>query len=103
MAGSNLVKTAVFGGDPNWGRILCAVGYSGVAIEPKRVSLWIGTAPIVREGQPVPGCPVEAAHRALAGKEVHLRIALGQGKASATAWTCDLTYDYVRINAEYHT
>jgi len=103
VAGSNLVKTAVFGGDPNWGRIICAVGYSGVPIRPERVSLWIGRTLIVRGGQPRRQATAEAARKALAGKEVCLRIALGQGKASATAWTCDLTYDYIRINAEYHT
>ncbi len=103
VAGSNLVKTAVFGGDPNWGRILCAVGYSGVTIDPGRVSLWIGPAPIVRDGQPLPGDAARAAPKAMKAREVCIRIALGQGKASVTAWTCDLSYDYVRINAEYHT
>lgn len=103
IAGSNLVKTAIFGSDPNWGRILCAAGYSSVRIQPEKVRLWIGEEQIVSEGRPLPDYHAENARTALRQPEVQIRVDLGMGTACATAYTCDLTYDYIRINAEYHT
>ena len=103
IASSNLVKTAIFGRDPNWGRILCAVGYSGAKINPDKVSLWIGSEQVVERGCPLHDFNRETASAALKEKEVLIRVSLGQGKSTATAYTCDLTYDYIRINAEYHT
>lgn len=102
VVGSSLVKTAVFGTDPNWGRILCALGYSGAPFDPERVDLYLGSVCAVHQGCPVP--MVEAAAReALTLDPARIRIDLNRGRAAATAWGCDLTYDYVRINASYRT
>ncbi len=102
VGNSNLVKTAVFGRDPNWGRILCAIGYAGVPVEPGRISVSMAGIPIYGEGG---GLPFDAgeAIRALSTAEVEIEIHLGLGDESATIYSCDLTYDYVRINAEYTT
>lgn len=102
VVGSSLVKTAVFGEDPNWGRLLCALGYCGTHVDPDRVDLWVGKHQLVRRGMAVPDAE-EAAGKALAGDTVHFMLNLHQGTAVATAWGCDLTYDYVRINASYRT
>ncbi|MDD3805512.1 MAG: bifunctional glutamate N-acetyltransferase/amino-acid acetyltransferase ArgJ [bacterium] len=102
VASSNLVKTAIFGRDPNWGRIICAVGYAGPAVEPERICIDIGGIKLA-EG----GAYIDYDEKTVAGilsqEEIKLNIDLGMGKASATVWTCDLTYDYVKINARYHT
>jgi len=102
VANSNLVKTAAFGNDPNWGRILCAVGYSGVEIDPGRVEVSLCDTPIYGAGA---GLEFDAAALSDAMKATDLIIAidLGMGSASAEVFTCDLSYDYVRINAEYTT
>jgi glutamate N-acetyltransferase/amino-acid N-acetyltransferase len=102
VGNSPLVKTALFGNDPNWGRILCAAGYSGVAIEPDRLALTMGGVPLVREGEPVP-FDEAAAGEAMKVPELLIELDLGQGAHAATVWTCDFSYDYVRINAEYTT
>jgi len=102
VANSPLVKTAVFGGDPNWGRVLCAVGRSGARVEPRKTSLWFGNVQIVDNGEPL-ACDAEGARQVLAASDVRIIVDLGVGDSTATVYTCDLTYDYVRINAEYHT
>jgi len=102
IANSPLVKTALFGNDPNWGRILCAAGYSGVAIDQDRLALTLCGYPLVREGEPVEFDEATVSG-AMREPEVLIRLDLGQGRASATVWTCDFSYDYVRINAEYTT
>ena len=102
VANSNLVKTAVFGRDPNWGRILCAAGYSGVAIDPDRTAVSMAGIPIYADGSGLP-FDHDRAVDALSASEVGIDIDLSIGGASATIYTCDLTYDYVRINAEYTT
>lgn len=102
VATSPLVKTAIFGGDPNWGRVLAAVGRSGVRLEPGRVSLWLGDVQLVAGGEPL-AFDIRAARAALQGPEVRLLVDLGLGRGQATVWTCDLSYKYVEINAEYHT
>ena len=104
IAHSPLVKTALFASDPNWGRILAAVGRAGVegfAID--RVRIWLGDARIVSNGARDPDYTEEAGQAAMAGDEVTVRVALGRGGASVQLLTCDLSYDYVRINAEYRT
>ena len=101
VADSPLVKTAFFGEDPNWGRILVALGKLGRGLEPERVEIFIDGVPLVRGGQGVP--EEEAARKRLARPEFSVRIRLGQGSASAEVLTCDLSYEYVRINAEYRT
>lgn len=99
---SNLVKTAIYGEDANWGRILCAVGYSGADIDPDRVDIFLGDLQVARGGEPVP-FDEEKASEILREPEVFITISLGSGKHHATAWTCDLTYEYVKINASYRT
>jgi glutamate N-acetyltransferase/amino-acid N-acetyltransferase len=102
VGNSNLVKTAVFGRDPNWGRILCAIGYAGVPVEPYKISVSMAGIPIYGNGGGLP-FDSEEAIRALSGTDVDIEINLDQGEENATIYTCDLTYDYVRINAEYTT
>jgi glutamate N-acetyltransferase / amino-acid N-acetyltransferase len=102
VAGSNLVKSAVYGADPNWGRILAALGRSGVPIDPDAVDVRIGSVLVARGGQVVP-FDEAAARAALQPPEVRLFADLHQGDAAATAWGCDLTEQYVVINSEYTT
>jgi glutamate N-acetyltransferase/amino-acid N-acetyltransferase len=103
---SNLVKSAVFGNDANWGRILCAMGYSGVNFDPDQVDLFIessdGKLKLVENGMAT-DYSEETASKILSGKEVKATADLKSGSASATAWGCDLTYDYVKINADYRS
>ena len=102
VVGSNLVKAAVFGEDANWGRVLNAMGYSGVSFDPDGVELWFGSVRVFGDGEPVEHKEAEA-NAALAAGEVRITARLGEGEASATAWGCDLTYEYVRINGSYRT
>ena len=101
---SALVKTAIHGGDPNWGRILAAAGASGAAIDPAGLDLWFGSAGIevVAAGAPA-AFDERAAAAALREDPVVIRVGLGLGAAEATVWTCDLSADYVAINAHYTT
>ena len=102
VVGSNLVKAAVFGEDANWGRVLTAMGYSGVDFDPDGVELWFGPAKVFENGEPVEHEEAEA-NAALAAGEVRIAVRLGEGDFSAVAWGCDLTYEYVRINGSYRT
>jgi glutamate N-acetyltransferase/amino-acid N-acetyltransferase len=103
VATSPLFKAAMFGNDPNWGRALAAIGRSGARIDPARTSLWIGDYHLVEHGEPVAFDAV-AAHDWLAHQtEVRLVADLGVGRSEVTVWTCDFSYKYVEINAEYHT
>ncbi|HET7226735.1 MAG TPA: bifunctional glutamate N-acetyltransferase/amino-acid acetyltransferase ArgJ [Candidatus Eisenbacteria bacterium] len=105
IAGSALVRTAIHGGDPNWGRILAAAGRSGEPIDPARVGLWFGDGDalqLLERGMPLPFDRAAAA-ALLRGDPVRVRIDLGLGDAAAVGWTCDLSADYVRINADYTT
>ncbi|MCB2153641.1 bifunctional glutamate N-acetyltransferase/amino-acid acetyltransferase ArgJ [bacterium] len=103
VASSNLLKCAIFGHDPNWGRIACAVGYSGGRFEPAKVVIKLGKAVVFRKGQPAPHDRPAIAEYLKTSDEILIDVELGAGTAEATAWTCDLTYDYVKINAEYTT
>ncbi len=102
VGNSSLVKTALHGEDANWGRVLCAVGYSGAEVDPTRLALWFDEVQLVRDGAPTDYQEADA-HATLTKPEVLIRIDLGQGDAEAEVWTCDLSYDYVRINADYRT
>jgi glutamate N-acetyltransferase / amino-acid N-acetyltransferase len=102
VVGSNLVKAAVFGEDANWGRVLTAMGYSGEVFDPDGVELWFGPIKVFSGGEPVPHEEAEA-NATLAAGEVKITVRLGEGDASATAWGCDLSYEYVRINGSYRT
>ena len=103
---SSLVKTAMFGADANWGRALCALGYSGAALDPAGVSVSFespaGRVDVCENGAGVPFSE-EQASRVLGEEEIAILIGLGDGEAAATAWGCDLTYDYVKINGDYRT
>lgn len=102
IARSPLVKTAMYGNDPNWGRILVAIGYSGARAEEARTSLWLQETEVFIRGAAV-DYDERGLSSALASDTVRMRIDLGLGTASATAYTCDLTPEYVRINSEYTT
>ena len=102
VANSNLVKTAVFGCDPNWGRILCAVGYSGVEIDPDKVRVELCGTAIYNSGAGV-DFEQEKLIEAMREEDIPIVIELAQGHAEAEVFTCDFSYDYVRINAEYTT
>ncbi|MCA1715379.1 MAG: bifunctional ornithine acetyltransferase/N-acetylglutamate synthase [Actinobacteria bacterium] len=102
IAGSSLCKAAMYGEDANWGRVLNAMGYSGVTFDPEGVDLYFGPVKVFAKGEPVPHDPAEA-NATLAGDEVRVTARLGEGTASATAWGCDLTEEYVRINGSYRS
>lgn len=103
---SSLTKTAIFGHDANWGRILCALGYSGVVFDPEKVELFFkgesGCIQIFGNGSAVDYSEEEAT-KILSEKEVTVVVDMHEGNASATAWGCDLSYDYVKINADYRS
>lgn len=103
VAISPLMKTALFGNDPNWGRALMAIGRSGVQVDPAQVSLWLGEFQLVKQGEPQAFDPAQARAWLEAQTEVTLLADLGVGSAEATVWSCDFSYKYVEINAEYHT
>lgn len=102
IANSPLVKTAWAGSDPNWGRILCAIGSSGVPVDPSHISIFFGKQCVCRGGT---ACRFDAnrAHEHLAQPSFEVRVELGRGSASTRFFTCDLTHDYVSINADYST
>lgn len=106
VIGSSLVKTAIFGGDPNWGRIIAAMGCSGTDFNPKKVSIYFQGAPgfvcVMQNGEPH-HFDEGSATAILKQKDVYITINIEEGNFSATAWGCDLSYDYVKINADYHT
>lgn len=104
VAHSPLVKTALFAGDPNWGRILAAVGRARVqGLDIDQVRIYLGDLCIVESGGRAEGYSEEKGQRIMEREEITIRIALGRGTAVATVWTSDLSYDYVKINAEYRT
>jgi glutamate N-acetyltransferase / amino-acid N-acetyltransferase len=100
IAHSPLVKTALYGEELNWGRILCAVGYSGVAFDPERITLSLNGIPIFRSGAPVSSTRARA-EKAMKAKDLLLEVDLADGRALARIWTCDLSHKYVDINASY--
>lgn len=102
VAKSPLVKTAFFGEDPNWGRVICAVGYAGVPVTPEKTVVKFGGIPVYMHGT---GALFDAGalDKVMAAHDIVITIELGLGDASATVWSCDFTYEYVKINGEYHT
>lgn len=102
VAKSPLVKTAFFGQDPNWGRILCAVGYSEAVTDQEKTTLAIGGITIVKAGMGI-AYDEKALRAVMADHDITVTIDLGIGEAEATVWTCDFSYEYVKINGEYHT
>jgi len=103
VAESALVKTAVFGADPNWGRVVSAAGYAGVTFEEEQLSMWLGDMLLYHAGTPQPFDPSTASAYLKNNREIHLRLRFTLGTGRCTFWTCDLGYEYVRLNAEYTT
>jgi glutamate N-acetyltransferase/amino-acid N-acetyltransferase len=102
IANSLLVKTAIHGGDPNWGRLICAAGRAGVTFDASRAGVTMGSIVLFKDGQPHDELAPAAAEY-LKGTELTIGVDLGAGGASSTVWTCDLSAEYVRINADYRT
>ncbi len=104
IAHSPLVKTALFASDPNWGRILAAVGRSGIKdFDLSKVAIYLGDVCIVDGGEPAETYSEEQGQHVMDKEEITIRVELGRGQARDTVWTCDFSYDYVKINAEYRT
>jgi len=104
IAHSPLVKTAFFASDPNLGRLLMAIGNAGIGdLDPARVDLWLGDVQVIERGGRATTYREEDGARAMRPPEIEVRVALGRGDAGTTVWTCDFSYDYVKINAEYRT
>ncbi|NTW05383.1 MAG: bifunctional glutamate N-acetyltransferase/amino-acid acetyltransferase ArgJ [Peptococcaceae bacterium] len=102
IAGSSLFKAAVFGGDANWGRIMCAAGYSGAKFNPEKFDVYLGGVQVAKDGGAL-DFDEENAAEVLAGKEIEVLVDLIEGTCEATAWGCDLTYEYVKINGNYRS
>jgi glutamate N-acetyltransferase / amino-acid N-acetyltransferase len=103
IAESALVKAAIYGADPNWGRIVSAAGYAGVDFEEEQLSLWLGDLLLYRAGVPLPFDAAAASTYLKKNREIHMRLRFTLGAGQATFWTCDLTPEYVRLNADYTT
>jgi glutamate N-acetyltransferase/amino-acid N-acetyltransferase len=104
IAHSPLVKTALFASDPNWGRILAAVGRAGLDnLDINAIRIWLGDVSIVKDGGKDPAYTEQAGQAVMDRDEITIRVELGRGDVEATVQTCDLSYDYVKINAEYRT
>ncbi len=104
IAHSPLVKTALFASDPNWGRILAAIGYAGVKdLDVEKIQVWLDDVQICKDGGAAEDYTEEAGARVMAQTEITIRVALGRGDAKDTVYTCDLSYDYVKINADYRS
>jgi glutamate N-acetyltransferase/amino-acid N-acetyltransferase len=102
VANSNLVKTALHGADANWGRILCAVGYSGVEFDPAKVSIGFNDLPVLKPNYEIV-LDEEKAKATLSQDNITVQINLNQGSAESRFWTCDLTKEYIHINASYRS
>lgn len=102
VAKSPLVKTAFFGEDPNWGRVICAVGYAGVPMDPQKTIVKFGDIPVYEYGVGS-RFDEEALRAVMAEHDILIEIDMGEGTEEATVWTCDFSYEYVKINGEYHT
>ena len=99
---SSLVKTAIYGNDANWGRIACAAGYSGAKFDPNKVNIFIGDVQVAQNGMGLEFDEAKATET-LKQKKVNILVKFNNGEEEATAWGCDLTYDYVSINADYRS
>ena len=103
IAESALVKTAIFGADPNWGRFVSAAGYSGVVFEESELTLWLGETELYRAGTPLPFDAAAASAYLKHNREVHLKLTFTLGEGKCRFFTCDLTTEYVTLNADYTT
>ena len=102
VANSPLVKTAFFGEDPNWGRVICAVGYAGVPMNPNHTTVKFGGIPVYADGMGV-SYDADALRMVMTAHDIVVEIDLKDGTEEAKVWTCDFSYEYVKINGEYHT
>ena len=102
VANSPLVKTAFFGEDPNWGRVICAVGYAGVPMNPNHTTVKFGGIPVYADGMGV-SYDADALRAVMTAHDIVVEIDLKDGMEEAKVWTCDFSYEYVKINGEYHT
>ncbi|NUO08295.1 MAG: bifunctional glutamate N-acetyltransferase/amino-acid acetyltransferase ArgJ [Candidatus Brocadia sp.] len=102
IADSPLVKTALNGEDPNWGRIVSAAGYAGVELDESKTTLYMNDILIFAKGMPTQ-CDLNTLSTSMKGRDINIRLELGLGEYKDTVWTCDLSHEYVTINAEYHT
>jgi len=100
---SNLLKCAIFGEDPNWGRVAASAGSAGVDFDPGRTDIYIGPAKVLSGGSSMKSFDKEKVRKYIKGKEVFIKVDLKSGRGSATAWTCDFSKEYVAINSEYFT
>jgi glutamate N-acetyltransferase/amino-acid N-acetyltransferase len=103
IANSPLVKTAIAGEDPNWGRIVMAVGKSGAAADRDLLSIWFGDNLVADKGWRAESYSEEACAAHMKGENIDIRVDLGLGGGTATVWTCDLTHGYISINADYRS
>ncbi|MEM1140702.1 MAG: bifunctional ornithine acetyltransferase/N-acetylglutamate synthase, partial [Pseudomonadota bacterium] len=103
IANSPLVKTAIAGEDANWGRLVMAIGKSGIAVDPAALSIAMGGVDIVARGERVTGYDETAVTQHMQGQSVSIEIDAGQGTGAARVWTCDLTHGYISINADYRS
>ncbi len=103
IAHSPLVKTAWAGNDPNWGRLVAAIGYSGADIDPDRIDIWFGDQPVCRDGGRAPQFNESEAHAYIMQRDFSVRIQLNRGTGKCIFWTTDLTHEYIHINADYST
>ena len=102
VANSPLVKTAFFGEDPNWGRVICAVGYAGVPMDPNHTTVQFGGIPVYADGVGV-SYDEDALRAVMTAHDIVVEVDLKDGDSEAKVWTCDFSYEYVKINGEYHT
>jgi glutamate N-acetyltransferase / amino-acid N-acetyltransferase len=103
IANSPILKTAIAGEDPNWGRVVMAVGKSGEAADRDRLAIWFGPHLVAREGERAPNYVEERVAQYMKNRQITIRVDVGVGAGKATVWTCDLTHDYVSINADYRS
>ena len=103
IANSPLVKTAIAGEDPNWGRIVAAVGKAGEAADRDRLAIWLGDILVAKDGEVAPSYREKHGAAYMKGPEIAITVDVGVGKEAATIWTCDLTHDYIAINADYRS
>src|SRR5439155_2424178 len=103
VAESALVKTAIFGADPNWGRIVSAAGYAGAEFEEEQLSLWLGDFLLYDRGAPLPFDAAAASAYLKNNRDIHMRLQFSLGCGRCTFLTCDLGYEYIRLNADYTT
>jgi glutamate N-acetyltransferase/amino-acid N-acetyltransferase len=103
IANSPILKTAIAGEDPNWGRVVMAVGKAGEEADRDMLAIWFGPHLVAREGERAPEYVEKTVAAYMKGREITLRVDVGVGSGAATVWTCDLTHDYVSINADYRS